>query len=280
MSRTKSTEIDHIDPRWVEGRDYQLVCGLDCPLNYREEDWIQNTIKSNRFLPWRWVRDEVGVVPSERGDLALFLVGADIENDVPGEWVLLEFLSDDWFVATKSTCGSSARKKGVSRPDLVLKQWETLRDNPEILQKRNDRIRETMRRVVEENPDHLKSAQEGHQRHRRENPEFWDEMNRQLSIRSKKLRAEKPELFEQGCKDGGKLTGNRKFRCTLTGKILGPGPLTQYQNSRGIDTSNRVELTPEELAAYAPPTPEERKIESRQKALDRYYRSKNKQSNN
>ena len=22
-------EIDHIDPRWEEGRDYQLICGRD-----------------------------------------------------------------------------------------------------------------------------------------------------------------------------------------------------------------------------------------------------------
>jgi hypothetical protein len=34
----------------------------------------------------------------------------------------------------------------------------------------------------------------------------------------------------------------RKFRCTVTGHISAPGPLTKYQKARGIDTSNRVRI--------------------------------------
>ena len=96
---------DHIDPRGEEGRDYQLICGLDDPLNYCERESSFNTAKTNRFLPWHVASDEVGVIPIEQGDLCLFLVGADIERDIPGEWVLMEFLSEEWFAATHQTAG-------------------------------------------------------------------------------------------------------------------------------------------------------------------------------
>ena len=28
--------IDHVDPKWAEGREYQLVCGLDVVYNMAE----------------------------------------------------------------------------------------------------------------------------------------------------------------------------------------------------------------------------------------------------
>jgi len=35
------------------------------------------------------------------------------------------------------------------------------------------------------------------------------------------------------------LKGQQKWQCLVTGKILGPGPLTLYQRARGIDTGAR-----------------------------------------
>jgi hypothetical protein len=109
--RHQEIEGDHIDPRWKEGRDYQLVCGLNSDNNILEKDYASNVKKSNRFLPWRVCPEEIGVVPRTEGDLALFLVGFDIENDTPGEWVLMEFLSDEWFKETKEVCGQSVGGK-------------------------------------------------------------------------------------------------------------------------------------------------------------------------
>jgi hypothetical protein len=131
----RPVEIDHIDPRWKEGRDYQLVCGLDCLANYREEDWKRNSAKSNRFLPWRWSRDEIGVVPEEHGDLAQFLVN--------GEWVLLEFLSKEWYEASKRTHGAPALRHRRNDSKVVKKQWETLRKNPELIHLRAEKMKQS-----------------------------------------------------------------------------------------------------------------------------------------
>ena len=85
------TQIDHIEPRWEEGRDYQLVCGLDVVFNMCERERALNSSKSNRFVPWRWSKDELGDVPVEPGDLCLFLT-----YDT-NEWILEEFLGTWWF---------------------------------------------------------------------------------------------------------------------------------------------------------------------------------------
>jgi hypothetical protein len=104
MTLKDSPSLDHIDPLWEEGRDYQLVCGLDCKRNWRELTYSENSAKNNRFLPWRYASDEIGVKPVETGDLVQFLVGFDIEKDVPGEWVLMEFEGKEWFKSTKRHC--------------------------------------------------------------------------------------------------------------------------------------------------------------------------------
>jgi hypothetical protein len=199
IMRTFNSELDHIDPRWKEGRDYQLVCGLDCPLNYREEDARKNTAKSNRFLPWRWCRDEIGVVPEEPGDLAYFLVGADIEKDIPGEWMLMEFLSEEWFFATKSTVGSANYEKDNTN---VLKQWETFRANPDLLNKRNQAVGEGGRKWRKENPEKAKEADrkrvEGHLRSRKEDPGKWDEANATIAKKTKeKWEEDRSECLER-----------------------------------------------------------------------------------
>lgn len=94
-------EVDHIDPRWDESREYQLVCGLENDYNYCERHNTLNIQKSNRFLPWRVAKGEVGDEPIESGDLCQFL------NRETGDWVLEEFLGEWWFEQTKNLCGNS-----------------------------------------------------------------------------------------------------------------------------------------------------------------------------
>jgi len=94
-------ETDHIDPSWKEGRDYQLVCGLDLPCNKIRRTTSENARKVNRFLPWRVSDDDVGCIPINQGDLCLFL------DPDTGEWVLEEFLGEWWFKKTRKTCGVS-----------------------------------------------------------------------------------------------------------------------------------------------------------------------------
>jgi len=124
MAHKDSPSLDHIDPLWEEGRDYQLVCGWDCKRNWRELTVGENSRKSNRFLPWRYCAEEVGQKPCEAGDWVQFLVGFDIEKDIPGEWVLMEFESAEWFEATKKYCaerrGGSISGKKVGQDNVSL----------------------------------------------------------------------------------------------------------------------------------------------------------------
>ena len=106
-----NTHIDHIDPSWEEGRDYQLVCGLDVVYNMEERDASLNIRKSNRFLPWRWCRDEIGEVPVNPGDLCLFL------DPDTNEWVLEEFMGTWWYKKTNKTMGRY-------QPEVIAK-WLT-----------------------------------------------------------------------------------------------------------------------------------------------------------
>lgn len=119
MTLKDSPSLDHIDPLWEEGRDYQLVCGLDCKRNWRELTVGDNSRKSNRFLPWRYCADEMGQRPVEPGDWVQFLVGFDIENDTPGEWVLMEFEGEEWFKATKMYCAE--RQGGLNQ--VKTREW-------------------------------------------------------------------------------------------------------------------------------------------------------------
>jgi hypothetical protein len=234
--------LDHIDPKWEEGRDYQLVCGLDCPLNYREVVFSENARKNNRFLPWRWSRDELGVVPEEPGDLAWFLVEE--------EWVLMEFLGPEWFEASKHT-------RGICQPD----QLERLRSQ-----------------AVEAN---------------QKSQEFWSQAPREKVLeRGRKAYANQPEEARQRARvNGGKARGNLNkiegtgifsvpkeeademrrrnnntwYRCLETGFVSTAPALAKYQKNRGIDTSRREKLTPEEAALFDPGTPEERARVRREK---------------
>ncbi len=147
----KPIETDHIDPRWEEGRDYQLICGRDCLENFNELDSSVNQKKSNCFLPWRWVSDEVGVVPKEPGDLALFLVGADIDTNTPGEWVLMEFLGEDWYFHAKTTSSRSHREVNVD--SMQKGQTQSRESNPEMWEAIYETWLNAGRQWAEENPE-------------------------------------------------------------------------------------------------------------------------------
>jgi hypothetical protein len=214
-------EIDHIDPRWKEGRDYQLVCGLDCPLNYREEDWKKNTAKSNRFLPWRWIRDEVGGVPCEHGDWAYFLVGADIENDAPGKWVLMEFLSEEWFEATKST-GGGAR---IAETRIGYLHSSGTRDKIRLANTGKSHSIETREKLRLINTGLPKS----------------EETLDKLRAKGKEV-AMRPGVREAQSL-GAKNQHSQRWQCTMTGHVSSPCGLTKYQMARGIGRENRVRLS-------------------------------------
>jgi hypothetical protein len=270
----KPTEIDHIDPRWEEGRDYQLVCGRDCFENFNELGPPVNQKKSNCFLPWRWVRDGVGVVPEEPGDLALFLVGADIETDTPGEWVLLEFLEDDWYNFAKTTSCRSHREVNVEslqegqrrsreqNPDmyevlhinLVKNGHRWIKENPEEF---SEKVSQGRARVVDRDPSYedrrAAAAKSGFQEWKTSlTKEEWEIRNNTISLSTKEsmknLPTEVKEKLVEGGKEGALVQHSQKWMCTKTGRISTPCGLTAYQRARGIDTSKRVELTPEEKA--------------------------------
>ena len=116
-------EVDHIDPRWDENRDYQLVCGLEISLNFHERERTLNVQKSNRFLPWHTAKNEIGQVPVNPGDLCQFL---DIST---GEWVLEEFMGEWWFEQTKNLCGNSRGGKVQYEQSLGIfsPEWSELR---------------------------------------------------------------------------------------------------------------------------------------------------------
>jgi len=141
-------EIDHIDPTWKEGQDYQLICGLDVPQNFCEREERENQSKSNRFLPWRVARDELGSVPLNPGDLCQFL------DPDTNEWVLREFLGEWWFEKTWKTCGPYYGLKNAreNNPDLSKQTFEKILLNNPAHQK------EAFAKLLEKNPNHQSEA--------------------------------------------------------------------------------------------------------------------------
>ena len=208
------TDIDHIDPHWEEDRDYQLVCGRDCTANFVERDSSLNQKKSNRFLPWRVASNEIGTVPVEQGDLCLFLVGANIEQDIPGEWVLMEFLSQEWFDASVGTCSRSHRKVNVESMQKGLSIWRE--EHKLQVQEQLNKCQAGSEIYRQNNPNHFDKVQEKHREWKEKNPDkVIENIRKAIAV---------------------------KYMCTVTGKVSRPGALTNYQRKRGIDTSNRVRL--------------------------------------
>jgi hypothetical protein len=58
----------------------------------------------------------------------------------------------------------------------------------------------------------------------------------------------KSEDYKKQKSDNAKTVNGQKWMCLETGHISNPGGLSKYQKAKGIDTSKRVCLTPEEAA--------------------------------
>lgn len=142
MNFSEHPSLDHREPPWVEGRDYQLVCGLENNFNYRYDTVGNNSRKSNRFIPWRQYGESV---PEEPGDLAFFLVD--------GEWKLFGWLSKEWFLATKGTSGESFGNVGNPKgnPKNLENYYLRCKQDPILEAERIKRCRENFAKSRSEN---------------------------------------------------------------------------------------------------------------------------------
>ena len=197
-------DIDHLDPKWKKGRDYQLVCGLNVPINFAERTRSENSRKSNRFLPWMWSSSELGVVPQEPGDLSLFL------DPDTNEWVLEEFMGDWWY--EKTTRNSSHSIAGSVSSNLSVGI--------------HDRQSST--------------NQEGWKRGGENSKERNVGLHNISDPRVKRGRQKGGTMT--GKKNSAKLN-SRRWVCLETLYVSSSGPLSLYQKKRGIDRSRRVELS-------------------------------------
>jgi hypothetical protein len=232
----QSYDIDHIDPKWKEGREYQLICGLNVDMNLLKRDVSLNCSKNNRFLPWRTVRGELGSPPVHKGDFCQFL------DPDSGDWVLEEFLGIWWFEKTRKVCGqhqagSLTRDEGTglhapgvnSRAGSIGGKcpWWTNRISGEVVRSWESPGPDwENRRVITWDTHKNKSSEEI--------LEHAKYMNSQI----------RPESLSKG----GKSTGNSKWMCLETGHITNAPALARYHKRMGIDKSRRVKLTPEEVA--------------------------------
>jgi len=229
---------DHVDPDYPVGceRPYQLVCGLTNKFNLVERDRSLNSSKSNRFLPWRVAKDEVGSAPVNPGDLCQFL---DSET---GKWVLEEFLGEWWFGQTKRLCGEHVagsvtrdKRVGLHSPGAASKggsiggkcPWWTNPVTGEVKRAWKSPGSEWLnKREIHWSPNKNKTDQEilDHCR----------QMNKRISKKS---------LIK-----GGNTTCSSKWMCLQTGYITNAPALATYHKNRGIDKSRRIKLSPEECA--------------------------------
>jgi hypothetical protein len=102
--------LEHIDPK--EG---VLVSGLCNKFNEVYIDISYNARKVNRFVPYRVCNYPA---PVNEGDKGEFLIGADIETDTPGEWVVCEFMvkgSIWWDESNKIGNAQTAGGKKIGR---------------------------------------------------------------------------------------------------------------------------------------------------------------------
>ena len=213
MDFKDTPSLDHIDPTWEEGRDYQLICGWDCAQNWRELTYSENSAKGVRFLPWRYCEDEIGVKPVETGDLCQFL------NPETEEWELMEFEGKRWWELSKQFSNHYQAGKRTGAEHAVNGTGFC-----------NAAARANARQAQREN-----------------GTGFYDpEVQRSGGLASyqqkKGLHAPGVVTFEscqQGGLKGGKTTSSQKWKCLETGHITNAGALTSYQKHRNIDVSLR-----------------------------------------
>jgi hypothetical protein len=216
--KNEGIDIDHIDPRWEEGRDYQLVCGFERdPKNLREEYSWRNGSKSNRFLPWRWNREELGVVPEEPGDLALFL------DPDTNEWVLEEFMGEWWYEKTWKTCGPYFGTITGGYVGPLRGRFGPDHPRYGVVESEDTRNRKSAAKIGR--PSNRKGT-------------IVTDITRE---KLRKANTGKKHTAEAKKKMSEKML-SRRVMCLVTGFVTTPGALTGYQKSRGIDPSLRVRV--------------------------------------
>jgi hypothetical protein len=225
---------DHIDPDYPEGcdRPYQLVCGLTNPFNLIERDRSLNSSKSNRFLPWRVAAEEVGSVPINPGDLCQFL------NRETGEWTLEEFMGDWWFEQTRELCG--AYVSGKSRPQEHFQKMSQSqsREMKQLGGKRVFKLKVGLGALTSEQLSAQGSLPWWFNPSTGETTRSFGSPGNGWEPRRGPMPWSKP--YENVNKD--------KYICLVTGHISTAAGVAAWQKKRGIDSSKRTKLTPEEAA--------------------------------
>ena len=193
-------DLDHIDPRWKEGRDYQLVCGFEvCELNICEREKVLNVQKSNYFLPWRVSVDELGSVPVLQGDLCQFL------DPDTNEWVLEEFLGKWWFEkSVRFGCRSNSKNRlgQTHTPETIEKMKVSQRkrfDEHPVSEETRQKIRQNQTGHVK-TPEQIRKQAESLRGHKR-SPETLERMKKSAQQRWDRVRLRKMSLSDPLCPD-------------------------------------------------------------------------------
>lgn len=197
------------------------MCGFEKdPKNLREEYSWRNGSKSNRFLPWRWNREELGVVPEEPGDLALFL------DPDTNEWVLEEFMGEWWYEKTWKTCGPYFGTITGGYVGPLRGRFGT--EHPKY-------------GVVESEYTRKKKSEASKGKPKKE--EHKEKLRKNLQKIAKEREGKPGKKHTSGSKQKMSETMRSiQMMCLVTGFTTTPGALTGYQKSRGIDPSNRVRV--------------------------------------
>jgi hypothetical protein len=243
MIQSNTLSVEHIDPRWREGRDYQLICGFEeGPLaNFNEviADWSYNSRKSNRFVPYRTCKHSA---PVTFGDIGEFLV--------EGEWVVCEFGGEIWWKeSSRIGCGETARhgnKNAEGKSVTAVKAGRAAHKNRNKDGKSVAGLKsaEKLNSAKDENGKSAAAVKGGMKTHAEKDDQGRSvagvrnggRLNEEKDERGKSLNATK------GGKAGAKVTHSQKWVCLVTGHISSPAGLSSWQIARGIDTKLRERI--------------------------------------
>jgi hypothetical protein len=230
----QSYDWDHVDPDYPEGcdRPYQMVCGFTNEFNLIEREKSLNVQKSNRFLPWRVTYDEIGSVPVNPGDICQFL------DRVTGEWVLEEFMGKWWFEQTRDLCG--AYVSGKNHPAEHF-QYMSKSQSRESKQRGGQRVFELKVGIGALTTEQLSTQG---------SLPWWFNP---LTLETTRSGVSPGEGWEQrrGPSSWSKPYKNinvDKYICLKTGYISTAAGVAAWQKKRGISSTKRVKLTPEETS--------------------------------